>query len=212
MIRSFIPPNTVLMRFRGIIMLLPALFFGLYACCGRVMPPVQLPAFMQNSVWRVIISRSGEGMFEGLMIIGGMSGDRQNGGLSCSLVDSTGITLLSLVSSKNGLEVKDAMPPFDEKRISGYIAQDMELMLSCADLTPEHCVVRGMCSVEEYLCDSRDVSSDTRCLRGGAGPFYNWMMCGTFTVGQGVSQDAVLNQIIIIRPLSGMEMRLERLE
>jgi hypothetical protein len=191
---------------------LPALcllaIFVMHGCCGRVPLPPSLTTSWQGTVWKISISRSGEGLFKGLLVCGETAGlTRATHPLSCSLIDSTGITLMKLLRHNGRFEVVTAMPPFSSDRISEYIVSDLEIILACADNSDGTCHARGICSIEECPCPG-DGAEDERCLWAGAGPFDSWTLVTRYEP----SDESRLSQVTVTRPWSGMQMQLKRLE
>ena len=182
--------------------------FIMHGCCSRVLLPPSLPASWQDSVWKISISRSGEGLFEGLLVCGETAGlTRATQYLSCSLIDPTGITLMKLLRHNGRFEMVTALPPFSSNRISEYIISDLEIILTCADNSVDMCRTGGMCSVTECPCPG-DGSGDERCLCAGTGPFDSWTLVARYEP----SDESRLSQVKVTRPWSGMQMRLKRLE
>ena len=85
----------------------------LHGCCGRLPVPQDIPESWCGTVWRLIISHDGQGLFEGLLVCGNAVQPEGSSLFSCSLIDSTGITLMTLIRNGTEFAVKKALPPFD---------------------------------------------------------------------------------------------------
>lgn len=188
------------------------IIFMLDACCGQVNIPETLPAALQGSLWKMTISHNGQGMFEGLLAIGL---DRKSGMdmLHCSIIDSTGITLMKLAGQGERLDVEMALPPFAEKGVSGYIISELRLFLACSGWKDEY-AGHGICQAREYQCEENDMDSGftERCISAYAGPFVQWRFRGIFGPAPQDAGHHGMIQAVIMRPWSGMTMRLYRLQ
>lgn len=189
-----------------------SMMFMLNACCAQVNIPEALPVRLQGSLWKMVISRNGQGVFEGLMALG----TEHEAGmeiLACSIIDSTGITLMKLAGEGGRLHIKTVLPPFDEKSISDYIISELGLFLSYSCGKDEY-AGQGMCLVREYHCEEESMDSKfiKRCISAHAGPFIKWRFQGLLGPGPQDAENTGMVQAVITRPWSGMTMRLYRLK
>ncbi len=185
---------------------LSAVIFLVSACCGRMYLQDNLSESLQNSVWNISISRNGTVLFRGLLVLGKVTdGNIQDHAPHISLIDFTGITLVRM-SIRNGMiEVRDALPPFDGRRIQGYLISDLELFVYLAGLDNNGSDHNLPCQAEE-LADCQQGTGPARCFRSAAAVLDPWMAKILYH-GDG---DGKVREVIIERCRSGMKMEIVR--
>jgi len=181
--------------------------FSVSGCCGDVILPEKLSKTCQDALWTISITRHGEGLFEGLVACGSSSGTGDEAGLSCSLIDSTGITLMKLDERQREFRVVMALPPFDEAQVSDYLTNELSLVLAVALARCDECGAGFLCTIEDYPCAEKNSGIST-CIRGVTGPFDVWKMRIDRDMEGESSGTAHVREVTLIRPWSGMQLRL----
>ncbi len=159
-----------------------------------------------DELWRLEIIKDDEVLFQGLLArhAGGSKAGQQ---VRFWLIDSTGLTLMKLVSHGGELAVVMALPPFDETYVSDYIRQNLEISICCNE--PDACISRGLCGVNESECKHR--AGNYRCLEGRFGFFNAWeLICG-FSRNIQTGTSGKVEEMIIKERYPRMEMRFKRL-